>query len=148
MSRSGKIEIEWADLQGAGAGGRHVFRLPIAQLEELQEKCDAGPQQIMRRIHEGTWRVRDITETIRLGLIGGGMPSVDAAKLTSRYVTDGALSENVLTAQVIIMAALAGVPDEPLKKKRPSRRTKEATTSSETDASSSNSPPSTSSAHP
>lgn len=117
-ARSGKIELEWADMQGAGSGGKHVFRLAIAQLEELQEKCDAGPQFILRRLYDGSWRVRDITETIRLGLIGGGMPPVDAAKLTMHYVSDGALADNVLIAQLVIMATLTAPDDEQLKKKR------------------------------
>ncbi len=108
MSRSGKIELEWADMQGAGSGGKHVFRLAIAQLEELQEKCDAGPQQILRRLYDGTWRVKDVTETIRLALIGGGMPAVQAAKLTMNYVSDGMLGDNVFVAQAAIMAAITG----------------------------------------
>lgn len=141
-TRSGKIELEWADLGGAGAGGKHVFRLPIAQLEELQEKCDAGPQQILRRLYDGAWRTYDVRETLRLGLIGGGMASLDAAKMVERYAGDGNLLENVIIAQAVLAAALAGVPDEPLKKKR-SRKTPEPEAT--TPEASSNSPPSTSS---
>jgi len=142
-ARSGKIELEWADMQGAGSGGKHVFRLPIAQLEELQERCDAGPQQILRRLIDGSWRVKDVTETIRLALIGGGMPPVDAAKLVMHYVSDGALGDNVFVAQAAIMAAITSPDDEKLKKKR---RAKPATPQPTTAETSSPSDPSTSSA--
>lgn len=141
MSRSGKIELEWGDMAGAGADGRHVFRLPIAQLEELQEKCDAGPQQILRRLYDGSWRTFDVRETIRLALIGGGMAATEAAKLVGRYIIDGQLADHVLTAQAVLMAAISGVPDEELKKKPEA----ETTTNPETPTESSASPPSTSS---
>lgn len=149
MSRSGRIELEWADMQGAGSGRKHVFRLPIAQLEELQEKCDAGPQQILRRLIDGTWRVKDVTETIRLALIGGEMKPVDAAKLVMHYVTDGALADNVFVAQAALMSALTGPEDEKLKKKkRVKTAATEATPPPETPDSSSSLPPSTSSGQP
>lgn len=52
--------------------GVYAFALYGAQLEELQEKTDAGPMELYRRLLGGTWRAEDARETIRLGLIGGG----------------------------------------------------------------------------
>lgn len=66
-----KIDLEWAD-------GTYPFCLPLAQLEELQSHCDAGPMVIAGRLEAGSWKVGDVYHTLRLGLIGGGMAPVDA----------------------------------------------------------------------
>lgn len=140
-SRSGRIELPFADMQGAGERGKYVFRLDIERVRELQEKCDAGPQRIMRRLFDGSWLVDDVIQPVRLGLIGGGMSALDAARLTERYVPDGALTDHVGTAAQIIAACLSSSTVEPIKKKR--RRKKTATPS--TPEASSTSPPSTNS---
>lgn len=106
MSRSGEITLNWAD-------GSHLFRLPIKQLIELQEKCDAGPPLIQARLQSGAWKVEDVRETVRLGLIGGGMSPTDAFKMVLRYVDERPLLESVLVAEAVLSAALVGTPDEP-----------------------------------
>jgi hypothetical protein len=109
MSRDGSITLTWGD-------GEHRFRLAIGQLRELQEKCDAGPAEIAVRLADGRWRVNDVRETIRLGLIGGGMPPGDALKLTVRFVDERPWLESVPAAQAVLMAALVGAPEEPVGK--------------------------------
>lgn len=109
MSRDGSITFSWAD-------GEHKFRLALGQLRELQEKADAGPELIFTRLEAGSWRVDDIVETIRLGLIGGGADSTKARTLVQRYVGAGSLLDNVMPAMQIIAAALIGAPDEAPKK--------------------------------
>lgn len=109
MSRDGSISFEWAD-------GEHKFRLALGQLRELQEKLDAGPEMVFTRLENGSWRVEDILETIRLGLIGGGVESTKARVLVQRYVGAGMLLDNVMPAMQIIAAALIGAPDEAPKK--------------------------------
>lgn len=104
MSRLGLITINWAD-------GEHSFALKIKQLIELQERCDAGPPLILLRLQSDAWKVNDIRETVRLGLIGAGMTPTDALKLTSRYVDDRPLAENALVAQAILAASLYGAPE-------------------------------------
>lgn len=104
MSRSGQISFAWAD-------GEHTFALKIGQLIELQEKCDAGPPVVLARLESGAWRVSDVRETIRLGLIGGGASPTDALKLTIRYVDERPLGESSLVAQLILAAALFGAPE-------------------------------------
>jgi hypothetical protein len=105
VSRDCSITLTWAD-------GDYIFRLKLGQLRELQEKCDAGPAEIYRRCVTHTWRIDDIRETIRLGLIGGGTTPEAALKLVKTYVDDRPLMESVLPAQSIIGAVLSGVPDE------------------------------------
>lgn len=105
MSRDARVTFEWAD-------GTYVFRLPYGQLAELQEKTGCGPQFLLTRIIDGSWKVEDLVETIRLGLIGGGTEPVAAARLVQRYVKDRPLIESVIPARVILSAALFGVEGE------------------------------------
>lgn len=103
------VTLIWAD-------GEHAFALPIAQLEELQSKCDAGPLVIARRLEAGTWQYEDVYHTLRLGLIGGGMAPVEALKLTRLYVLERPWIENVYPALAVLQAAILGKPDEPVGK--------------------------------
>lgn len=109
MSRGGEIAFEWA-------GEERSFRLRIGELRQLQEACNAGPVQVLRRIEADEWRVDDLRETLKLGLIGGGMKPDAAGKLIRRYVDeyDWPLVDHVLPARAVLMAAISGVPDEPL----------------------------------
>lgn len=106
MSRRGYITHAFAD-------GEYEFRLSLGQLIELQEKCDAGPPVILHRLHARQWEVNDVRETIRFGLIGGGMSSTQALKLVTQYVdTEPQWFEHSLVATAILAAALIGVDDE------------------------------------
>lgn len=109
MSADASVGFVWAD-------GHQTFRLPLKQLFELQDKCDAGPGEILDRLNSNRWRINDVRETIRLGLIGGGMEPSRAYMLVARYVDNGAWLESRQAAQVILMSALAGVPEDPVGK--------------------------------
>lgn len=112
MSRSAELTLDWAD-------GTYLFALKWGQLIELQEKCDAGPYVVLARLEEGSWRVGDIADTIRLGLIGGGLPPLEALKLTRTYVEARPPLENLRAAQAILAAGLMGVPEERVGKPQP-----------------------------
>lgn len=116
-SRSSKLDLKWAD-------GSHSFKLGIGELEELQEKCDAGPPLILERLSTNKWFTHDVRETIRLGLIGGGATPGEALKLVERYVDARPdWMQNALFAQAILSAVFVPPPDEDLsKKKRKSAR--------------------------
>ena len=109
MGRAAAVEIDWAD-------GTHAFRLAIGQLVELQEKTGVGPMALWRRLVESEWRVGDLRETIRLGLIGGGAAPSAALTLVRDYVEARPLVESVPVAIAILAAALYGAPDEPVGK--------------------------------
>lgn len=137
-------------------GGKlHSFRLALAQLQELQGVCNAGPATIFARLMSaqpqaaatrrpdpdaypaglddpdfhrdlnaysilraigGDWRVEDVRETIRLGLIGAGASSTDAFVTVSRYVDQidrFALVDNVGIAAAILHHALTAPEGEP-----------------------------------
>jgi hypothetical protein len=112
VSASGLIAFEWAD-------GEHRFRLPIGRLRELQDKCGAGPGVIFGRLTDGTWRVDDLREVVRLGLIGGGMDPVQALTLVKRYVDERPLAETVAPARVILAVALFGDGNDTVGKNQP-----------------------------
>lgn len=104
---SGRTALDWGD-------GEYTFRLPMKQLRELQDKTGLGPEALYNRIATGAWRVEDIRETIRLGLIGGGMDEVKAVKLVRQYIDDAPLLKHKPTAIAIILAALLGPPNDPI----------------------------------
>lgn len=120
MSSNASITLAWAD-------GDYTFRLPIGQLRELQEKCDAGPMVIYRRLSNGEWKVDDVRETLRLGLIGGGMKPVEALVLVKRYVDNRPWAENVMPATAVILAAVLGVPGDTVGKTEAEKTETEAT---------------------
>ena len=105
MSRDASVSLDFAD-------GTYTFRLAWGELEELQEKCDAGPYVVLERLHNRSWRIKDISETIRLGLVGGGLKPTEALTLIRRYVTDRPPLENLTLSQAVLAAGLVGAPEE------------------------------------
>jgi len=99
------------------ADGEYRFRLGWGQLAELQEKCNAGPYIILNRLVTLEAMTYDISETIRLGLIGGGQDPFTANTLVRRYVEERPISETIVIAQQIVAAAVVGAPEEEVEKK-------------------------------
>lgn len=99
-------------------GGKPRFRLAMGELEELQELTGVGPYRCLQRLLAGEWHVQDVRDTLRLGLIGGGLTPNEAGNLTRRYVEERPdWLINVQLAIAVLGAALAGAPEEkPLKK--------------------------------
>lgn len=103
---NGNIELSFGD-------GDHVFNVAkIGQALELEEKCGAGVSEILDRLRTNRWKLNDVRETIRLGLIGGGMTPVNALNLVKRYVDERPWGESLLIAQAIMIAAIIGVPGD------------------------------------
>jgi hypothetical protein len=107
MARDAQITIPWAD-------GDFTFRLGWGELAELQEKTDAGPYVVLHRLHSHQWRVEDISNVIRLGLIGGGLAAAEAMKKVRYYVESRPPLENHAVAVAILSAGLLGAPEEPV----------------------------------
>ena len=96
-------------------GGEHEFALPIGQLRALQQACDAGPEEILGRIWSGTWRVDDLFEVIRLGLIGGGqVDAKDAGQMVAGLLDKHPLLQFKPVAQALLMDALTGDEGDPV----------------------------------
>jgi len=130
------IDLEFAD-------GRYIFALKVPGINEMQEKCKAGIGRIYARVLAGRYIIdmesignpveaeymlTDLTETIRQGLIGGGMGVVDgeevkvnsitANRLVENYVVGRPLSEGWALAASVLMALIEGY-DPPKKKVEP-----------------------------
>lgn len=105
MSRTGEIDLPFPDEE-------RRYRLKVGQLRELQEKCNKGPQEIIEDLSTGRWRVDDIIQPIRLGLVGAGMSLSDAVKFVDQHVHDGNFVQGILPAIAIIQAAISGSSQE------------------------------------
>lgn len=81
MSRlSAEVELTWGP-------GDYTFALKAAQIEELEHLCKKGIGRICMSVFsqiDYDWTT--LRETIRLGLIGGGTPPVEANRLVKTYV--------------------------------------------------------------
>lgn len=106
---SSKIELTWH-------GGCHDFALRLGELRQLQDTCGAGPEEVLNRLRNGQWRVNDVIEPIRLGLVGSGeLSSKEAGPLVINLIEQGfPLVDFKLIALAVLMAALVGVEDDPL----------------------------------
>lgn len=104
---NGDIELSFGD-------GDHKFNIAkIGQALELEEKCGgAGVAEILDRLRTNRWKLNDVRETIRLGLIGGGLTPVNALNVVKRYVDDRPWAESLLVAQAVMIAAVVGVPGD------------------------------------
>ncbi|MBL4767632.1 MAG: gene transfer agent family protein [Rhodobacteraceae bacterium] len=103
MNRHAAIELAWAD-------GDYTFRLGLTEIEELEDKCNLGIFQIFQSVGEGrTFRLKHVSETIRLGLIGGETSPPEALRLARKYVDERPIEENRDVAFSIVMAALGRV---------------------------------------
>lgn len=121
MSRDASVELVFA-------GDARTFRLAIDNLIALEDACDAGCAEILERLASGKWRVRDVREPIRIGLIGAGVEAKIAKRMVDEHVVPGRLSEHVLIAQAILLTALVGDTREQVGKDQAAVDTTETTT--------------------
>ena len=78
-----EVTLEWAD-------NVYLFALKAKQIEELEHVCGEGIGRICMRVFGRVdYSYKNLRETIRLGLIGGGTDAVTAKRLVETYV-DGA----------------------------------------------------------
>lgn len=126
----------------AFADGEYTFRLGLAQIKLLQDKCGCGIGALYARVLRGRYlvdnvnvgitgeadfRIEDLHETIRQGLIGGGaglvdgevvaVTSIKASALVEGYVIGRPLKESWNLAAAVLMALVEGY--EPPKKVEP-----------------------------
>lgn len=100
-------------------GGEHDFCLAkIGDILSLESTCDSGIMAIMRRLETDSWKLNDVRETVRLGLIGGGMSEKDALQAVKVHVDANprGLAPSVVLAHTILAAVIIGVPDDPVGK--------------------------------
>lgn len=93
-------------------GGEHVFALRLGELRALQDARGAGPEEILSRIRGGTWRIDDLIEVLRLGLIGGEMDEIEAQRLVISLFDLHPPLTLKLTAFDVLLEALSGPEDD------------------------------------
>lgn len=101
-SRHAAIEQDFGD-------GTFTFRFGIDEIEELERKRDLSIYEIVERLRVRKCRLSDISEVLRLGLIGGGMAPVDALAKVRKYVDERPIEENRDIAYAVGLAALMRV---------------------------------------
>lgn len=104
-----EVPLNWGD-------GEYLFRLTVNGLIELEEKCGSPFTEVFRRLMAGAYSINDVRETVRLGLIGGGMEPGKALALVRRYVDARPKAESQKAAQAVLGATLFGFEDAPLGK--------------------------------
>lgn len=99
------IELTWP-------GGTHEFCLRLGELRTLQDRCDAGPEEILNRFRLGNWRVNDLIEPLRLGLIGAGLAKEEARELVVPLLDQYPLADFKMAAHAVLAHALLGPMDD------------------------------------
>lgn len=115
--------MDWAD-------GIYTFRLTLPGALELEQKCDAAIAVIANRLNSGAYRVADVRETIRIGLIGGGEKPDAALRLVRAYVDARPLSESWQIARIIMGGLMFGFVEAPLAAAGPAPESPPASTPS------------------
>ncbi|WP_439374934.1 gene transfer agent family protein [Bradyrhizobium sp. DASA03120] len=90
----------------------HEFQLTPALIRELETKCGSGIGAIANRVFSRNFAQTDLSETIRLALIGGGITPKRAAELIAAYADGRPLVEAYELAARILERALFGNPNE------------------------------------
>lgn len=130
MRLSAEVELAWGP-------GVYTFGLKAKQIEELERVCKEGIGRICMRAFSGVdYSYVMLRETIRLGLIGGGLPPVEASELVKTYVDGQPIdpqadpSSTLKTATAILKAVHFGweeLPEAPMGEPYPPKGTDEPT---------------------
>jgi hypothetical protein len=91
----GAEQIVWA-------GGEHSFRLGIGELRAIEQRSDAGCAVVLMRLLSQQWKIDDVINPIRLGLIGGGLPERDAQTAVDKALDVASLYSLALPAAEIL----------------------------------------------
>ncbi|SKA31012.1 gene transfer agent family protein [Consotaella salsifontis] len=105
MHKHGTVVLAWGD-------GEYPFRLGLAEMGELEDKRDAGVWSLLQRLRDGECRTQDVVETIRLGLIGGGVTPVEALKKVRVYCEERPIEESRIVAFSILGASMTRLPGD------------------------------------
>lgn len=123
-------------------GEERAFRLDIDRLRALQEKCDAGPVELIRRVEAGSWRIDDLRETLFQGLVGGGATQLAATVIIRDHFDrqPRGYAQFVSLAYEVLIAGVFGPEDEPLGEPEGAKPTRSRAAKSSSAASSGQAP--------
>lgn len=94
------------------AGADRAFDIGvIGTIQALERACNAGMGTILARLEGAMFYHADVRETIRLGLMGAGMPEPEATALVQDNVDGRPILHQVGLAVAIMTAYAVGVDD-------------------------------------
>lgn len=88
--------------------GESAFALTDPTVIELERLTDTGIGALYARMVRNDFRLNDLIEVIRLGLIGGGTSPEDAARLVATYAKDRPIGEVLPLALDVLDARWSG----------------------------------------
>ncbi|HWK34419.1 MAG TPA: gene transfer agent family protein [Hyphomicrobium sp.] len=88
--------------------GEYDFALTPPMIVELERITEAGIGAILARLTDRRFKHRDLVETIRLALIGGGTSPQRAGEIVAAYVVPRPLAETYPLALSILEALWFG----------------------------------------
>lgn len=106
-------------------GGEHTFALGLGELEALQQLTGEGPGASLNRLYSslaqtsemlGPWKIQDVYDTLRLGLIGGKMDGTEARKTVKTAVDRFGIASLIPAATDVLLDALTVRKDDQPKK--------------------------------
>jgi hypothetical protein len=100
----------------------HAFRLDAGMILELERVTGSGIGAISRSFFAGNFSFSELTETIRLGLVGGGLDPKEAAALVTTYADRLTVTELYAVALPIIEKLMFGSVQDLAQKPTPRRR--------------------------
>jgi hypothetical protein len=105
------------ELQQFFGDGVHAFKLTAPMIIELERTTGTGIGGLCKRMFNSEFRLLEITEVIRLAMIGAGENPEAANALAKAYLTDQPLGAAYPLAVSILEALMFGV--DPLTSKEP-----------------------------
>jgi hypothetical protein len=90
----------------------HTFKLTDDMIAELERLTGVGIGALYQRAVAMQFSAADLTNIIRLGLIGGGMNPQQAKTLTDTYAVNRPMSETFPVALDILDARWNGTPSK------------------------------------
>lgn len=95
------------------AGVERAFALDFGLACDLESACgDKGIGGIYVRLATHQYHAREVFQTIRLGLIGGGMPRAEADRLVKTRFDEVPLADSVALAVDLLSALNTGVKED------------------------------------
>ena len=93
------------------ADREHNFALDASQILELERVTGTGIGALCQRLFAGSFNYTDLTETLRLALIGGGLDPQEAASLVTAYVPIRPISASMTLAVDVLSTLYFGNAD-------------------------------------
>lgn len=116
--------IERAPVKQFFGDAEYEFHLSPELVMELERKTGSGIGAIYRRFLTSEFGFSDLTEIIRLGLIGADTKPADAAALVTTYAARMGVADLYLVALPIMDALMTGTAVQPVAKTRRKRTSK------------------------